>query len=371
MRIAMIGHKHFGSREGGIEVVVTEIAKRLSKMGHTVTCYDRSSADVMTGRASASARVDESGVRVVPVATIDKKGFAALTASFSATIKAIREGQDVIHYHAEGPCVPLPLASLFGIKTVVTIHGLDWRCSKWGRFAKSYIKLGEKLAVKYADKIIVLSEDLQKYFSEKYGRSTVCIPNGVSSPRLVSPDLISKKWGLEPDGYILYLGRIVPDKGLESLIEAYRSSRSPLRLVIAGGGSDTLEYENQLKRRAEGNKNILFTGYVSGRAYGELYSNAAAFVLPSEHEGMPMSLLEAMAYGRCCIASDIDVCKKVLSDCGILVPVADDAALRLAIEFIGDNPEESARYGVLAKKRVEDKYDWEDVVHRILQEYLD
>lgn len=369
MRIAMIGHKHFGSREGGIEVVVTEIARRLAGIGHSVTCYDRSSADVMTGSVSPSVKIDDSGVRVVPVATLDRRGLAALTSSFSATIKAIRDKQEVVHYHAEGPCVPLPIASLFGIRTVVTVHGLDWRCTKWGRFARAYIELGEKMAVKFADEIIVLSHDLQNYFEEKYHRTTICIPNGVSNPDIACPDLISEKWGLECEDYFLYLGRIVPDKGLESLIRAYQAASVSRRLVIAGGGSDTFEYENKLRHDAGAVDGILFTGYVSGRIYDELFSNAAAFILPSEHEGMPMSLLEAMAHGRCCISSDIDVCKEILSDCGLLVPVGDDEALREALEFVEENPEECTRLGGLAKERAQKEYGWDDVIQRTVSVY--
>lgn len=142
MRIAMIGHKRYGSREGGVEVVVTELARRMAALGHEVTCYDRSGSDVMTGDAADGRERTADGVRVVPVRTIDKKGLAALSSSYFATLAAIKDRPDVIHYHAEGPCVPLPLAKCAGIRTVATIHGLDWQRAKWGKLASTYIKMG-------------------------------------------------------------------------------------------------------------------------------------------------------------------------------------------------------------------------------------
>ena len=166
MRIAMIGHKRYGSREGGVEVVVTELARHMAALGHEVTCYDRGGRDVMTGKKALGERVVD-GVRVVPVRTVDVKGLAALSSSFFATLAAIKDKPDVIHYHAEGPCVPLPLARRARIRTVATIHGLDWQRAKWGKLASSYIKLGEKDAARYADRghcaLAICPELLSRY----------------------------------------------------------------------------------------------------------------------------------------------------------------------------------------------------------------
>ena len=179
MRIAMIGHKRYGSREGGVEVVVTELARRMAALGHEVTCYDRSGADVMTGDAAGRCERTVDGVRVVPVKTIDKKGLAALSSSYFATLAAIKDRPDVIHYHAEGPCVPLPLAKRAGIRTVATIHGLDWQRAKWGKLASTYIKMGERAAAAKADGLIVLSKSAQSYFEDAYGR-LASIPLGMN-----------------------------------------------------------------------------------------------------------------------------------------------------------------------------------------------
>lgn len=369
MRIAMIGHKRYGSREGGVEVVVTELARRMAALGHEVTCYDRSGADVMTGDAAdCRARVVD-GVRVIPVRTIDKKGLAALSSSYFATKVAIKDHPDVIHYHAEGPCVPLPLAKRAGIRTVATIHGLDWQRAKWGKLASTYIKMGEKTAASKAGGLIVLSEGVRRYFMEAYGREAVFIPNGVDAKEALPSSVIKEKWNLEKGSYLLYLGRLVPEKRPELLIEAFRALDTNKRLVIAGGSSDTSAYEKELRAAAQGDNRILFTGFVIGEPLAELYSNCYAYVLPSDVEGMPMSLLEAMAYGRCCVTSDIPECADVLAGNGVTFEKGSVDSLRSALRDLLADDGHAGALGAAAKAHVEKTYNWDSVVERTLAVY--
>lgn len=226
VNIAMIGHKRIPSREGGIEIVVDELATRMAAKGHKVIAYNRKGHNVAGAEFdgnvhSANKPFVYNGVRVVPVPTFEAKGLAALTSSFFATLKAIAARPDVIHYHAEGPCVMLRLAHWAGIRTVATIHGLDWQRAKWGKFASAYLKFGERTAAKCADEIIVLSESMRQYFQEKYGRSTHFIPNGIEYGEPVSAQEITEKYGLHKNDYVLFLGRIVPEKGVHYLIEAF------------------------------------------------------------------------------------------------------------------------------------------------------
>lgn len=369
MRIAMIGHKRYGSREGGVEVVVTELARRMAALGHEVTCYDRSGADVMTGDATdCRARVVD-GVRVVPVKTIDKKGLAALSSSYFATKAAIKDRPDVIHYHAEGPCVPLALAKRAGIRTMATIHGLDWQRAKWGRLASTSIKMGEKTAATKADGLIVLSEGVRRYFMEAYGREAVFIPNGVDAKEVLPANAIKEKWKLEKDSYLLYLGRLVPEKRPELLIEAFRALDTNKRLVIAGGSSDTTAYEKELRAAAQGDNRIVFTGFVAGEPLAELYSNCYAYVLPSDVEGMPMSLLEAMAYGCCCVTSDIPECADVLAGNGVTFEKGNADSLRAALQGLLTDAGRADVLGTAAKAHVEKTYNWDSVVERTLAVY--
>lgn len=269
INIAMIGHKRIPSREGGIEIVVDELATRMAAKGHKVIAYNRKGHNVAGAEFDGSVHSANkpfvyNGVHVVPVPTFEAKGLAALTSSFFATLKAIAARPDVIHYHAEGPCVMLRLAHWAGIRTVATIHGLDWQRAKWGKFASTYLKFGERTAAKCADEVIVLSRNVQDYFHETYGRETRFVPNGIERGERVPAQEITERFGLAKDGYILFLGRIVPEKGVHYLIDAFKRLDTDKKLVIAGGSSDSNEYFERIKQQAAGEPRIVFTGFVEG-----------------------------------------------------------------------------------------------------------
>lgn len=369
LRIAMLGHKRIDSREGGVEIVVTELATRMVAAGHSVTCYNRKGHHVSGTAHDEAAKKEYKGVRLKSVLTIDKKGLAAMTASFSAAVKAAFGKYDVVHFHAEGPCAMLWLPKLFGKRCIATIHGLDHQRAKWGKFASWYILSGEKCAVRHADEIIVLSENVQNYFSETYGRKTVFIPNCVNRPEIAEAREITELYGLNKDEYILYLGRLVPEKGVKYLIEAYKQLKTDKKLVIAGGSSDTSVYEKECRVLADDDTRIIFTGFVQGRVLEELYSNAYVYVLPSDLEGMPLSLLEAMSYGNCCLTSDIPECATVTEEYGLTFRKGDVAALKDKLQFVCDNPDEVSRYKENAADYICGKYNWNDVTARTLQLY--
>lgn len=366
LNIAMLGHKRIPSREGGIEIVVEELSTRMVKLGHSVTAYNRNGKHVSGGRVEKTDVYK--GVKIKRVFTIDHKGLAAMTSSFFATLAAPFSNYDVIHIHAEGPAFFSFIPHLLHKKVVVTIHGLDWDRAKWSGFAKWYIKQGEKNAVKYADEIIVLSEGVKEYFRNEYGRETRFIPNGVNKPEIKEVDEI-KKWGLEKDNYILYLGRIVPEKGEHYLIQAYKNIKTNKKLVIAGGISDTAGYGKELKDLAAGDDQIIFTGFVQGQVLEELYSNAYVYCLPSDLEGMPLSLLEAMSYGNCCVVSDIDECKEVVEDKGVTFRKSDVEDLKEKLEWLIGHEEEVEKYKAEAAEFICSKYNWDDVVEKTVGLY--
>ena len=300
LRIAMIGHKRIPSREGGVEVVVEELSVRLAAMGHRVDAYNR------YGHHVSGKKYDEEygwkgrrfykGVRVYIVPTFRRSSLNAIVYSFLATLRALFGRYDVIHYHAEGPCAMLWIPKLFHRKIVVTVHGLDWQRAKWGNLASYVIKFGEKMAAKYADEVIVLSRNVQQYFADTYNRKVTYIPNGINRPQHRAAELITEKYGLTEGGYFLSLGRIVPEKGVHYLIEAFSKLSTDKKLVIAGGNSHAVEYMEKIHHMAAQDERIIMTDFVQGRMLEELYSNAYGFVLPSDVEGMALTLLEAMSY---------------------------------------------------------------------------
>lgn len=369
MKIAMIGHKRIPSREGGVEVVVEEISTRLVKDGYKVDAYNRKGKNVQDKNADReNKKIKEyKGVKIITIPTINKKGIDALIYSFFASIRALFGKYDVLHYHAEGSCAMLWIPHLFKKKIVVTIHGLDWQRSKWGGFATKYIKFGEKLAVKYADEIIVLSKGVQNYFKENYNRDTVFIPNGVNKPVIKKPNIIKEKYGLDKNEYILFLARIVPEKGVHHLIEAYKKINTDKKLVIAGGASHTNDYLEKIKAMAREDKRIIMTGFVQGEELEELYSNCYIYCLPSEVEGMPLSLLEAMSYGCNCLISDIPENTTVCEKYATTFKKGNTDSLKEKLgkclsKNIGYKSEEISKF-------ILNKYNWNDVVDRTIEIY--
>ncbi|HAR1798404.1 TPA: glycosyltransferase family 4 protein, partial [Enterococcus faecium] len=272
LKICMLGHKRIPSREGGIEIVVEELATRMVALGHEVTCYNRSGHHVSGKEFDLHKNKEYKGVKLKTIFTLNIKGIAAMSSSVFGGIRAAFGKYDVVHFHAEGPCAMLWLPKLFGKRCVATIHGLDHQREKWNKLASTYIMLGEKCAVKFADEIIVLSESVQNYFEDIYGRKTRFIPNGVKKIEIKSAGLITEKYGLTKDSYILFLGRLVPEKGIRYLIEAFKDVQTDKKLIIAGGSSDTDEFANELKELAKGDERIIFTGFVQGQELEELYS---------------------------------------------------------------------------------------------------
>ena len=369
MKIAMLGHKKL-NREGGVEIVVTELATRMAKKGHDVTCYNRNTKHVMDKDIKQDDSKVYKGVKVKKVLTIDKKGLAAVTSSFFATLSILFSKAEVVHYHAEGPCAWMWIIKWFSRKRIVaTIHGLDWQRSKWGGFATKFIKYGEKVAVKYADEIIVLSKNVQEYFKKVYNRDTIFIPNGVSKPEVLKPKIIKEKYNLKKDDYILFLGRMVPEKGIHYLIEAFNRVKTDKKLVIAGGASDTDTYYQELKEKAKDNENIIFTGFVQGKELDELFSNCYIYCLPSDLEGMPLSLLEAMSYGGCCLTSDIPECATVIEDKGATFKASNVKDLTKTLQGLLDNPKKVEKIKKESQEYVLKKYNWDEVVDKTLDLY--
>lgn len=373
LRIAMIGHKRIPSREGGVEIVVEELSVRMAQKGHRVEAYNRYGHHVSGKKYDDEygwkGRKYYKGVRVRIIPTFQSSSLNAIVYSFLATLRALFTKYDVLHYHAEGPCAMLWIPKMFGKRVVVTIHGLDWQRAKWGNFASRVIKFGEKMAARHADEVIVLSRNVQQYFKEKYGREVTYIPNGINRPERRKADLIREKYGLEKDGYFLFLARIVPEKGLHYLIEAYQKLDTDKKLVIAGGNSQAVEYMEQIHEMAAKDDRILMTDFVQGQTLEELYSNAYAFVLPSDVEGMALSLLEAMSYGNCCLVSDICENTEVVEDQALHFRKGDVKDLWEKLQYLLEHPDTVERLRSGSADFICGKYNWDEVVDETLRLY--
>lgn len=375
MKIAMIGHKRIPSREGGVEIVVEELASRMAVCGQDVTVYNRGGHHV-AGKENDKRYKEKTykGIHMVTIPTFNKKSLNAIVYAILATIHAVCGRFDVIHYHAEGSCALLWLPHLLGIRTVATIHGLDWQRAKWGGFATKFLLFGEKTAAKYADEIIVLSQNVQQYFGDTYHRQTRFIPNGITISKPKSTNEIEKKFGLKKNAYLLFLARIVPEKGLHYLIEAYRSLDTDMPLVIAGGSSHSDDYMDRIRKLAAEDKRIMMTGFVQGQTLEELYSNCYLYILPSDVEGMPISLLEAISYGRMCLCSDIKENRETAKEQANYFEHANVNALKDALQTILQDEELLLNGNDEAHIRTRQEfvkvhYDWEKVVKQTMELY--
>jgi glycosyltransferase involved in cell wall biosynthesis len=359
MKIAMVGTKGIPATWGGIERHVEEISVRLAAMGHDVTVYCRPHYTETNDSVYK-------GVKLKKLPTVNSKNFDAIVHTFFATMNAMSKDYDVVHYHAIGPGTLSMLPRIVGKKTVVTVHGLDWQREKWGKSAKAFLKFGEWASVLFPSHTIAVSRFLKSYLDDKYGREVCYIPSAVTDPIFRKPNKI-REFGLGENDYILFVARLVPEKGCHFLIDAYKRLKPKQKLVIAGGSSLSDEYVAEL--RAHECEDIVFTGYVFGEALHELYSNAYCYVHPSTIEGLPVTLLEAVSYGNCIVASDIPPNAEVVQDAGLLFESQNVDSLQEKLKMVIENPVLARTYGERAKTAGVSEYNYDSVAEKTEKVY--
>jgi glycosyltransferase involved in cell wall biosynthesis len=372
MKIAIIGAKGLPAKQGGIEHHCEEIYPRLVEQGHSVDFFARSS---YTESASLKS-YDYQGVHVVSLPCLYAGGMDALLSSALGAIASTRKPYDIIHFHALGPSLFTWIPKLFtSAKIVVTCHGLDWQREKWNKGSKAPGKLlyyGERAAVRFADEIIVVSEDLRAYFKKTYNRETIYIPNAASSFPASDPNFtFGTSLGLTQQRYIIFLGRLVPEKCPDLLIRAFQKLQPQgWKLVLVGGTSDTAEYSNQLVKMAENNENIVFAGQLKGPHLAEVIRGAGLFVLPSKLEGLPLAMLEAMQEGIPIIASDIPVHLQLTNEQrGLLFKVENLNSCINSLNWAIQHPQEMAIMAKNAQEYVKTNYSWDQISADTLQVY--
>lgn len=348
MRIAMIGHKSIFSTKGGIEKTVRHLSFYLTAKGHEVTVYDRSNyyrnslrdselSDELVNQIKTNEKL-----HVVKIPTVSGAGEVPVY-SFLAALCAALSRNDVVIFHASGPCLMIPIAKLFGKKTIAYIHALDSQRSKWNRFASWYLSKGERTAAKKADSYLVLSEAIRDYLKEKYGREANLTLNGIEAPVDFEEETEEKtlsEIGLTKDEYLFWSGRFCPEKGLQYLIPAFLSCNTDKKLVLAGEtDNDKDSFYHKIRAMCDNNINILFIGNRRAKELQILYHNAFAFVFPSELEGMAHSLLEALANEATCILSDIPENQSVAGEHALYFHSQNALELEERLKYLFAHPE--------------------------------
>ncbi len=370
IKVAFLGQKGIPAKFGGVEYYVDRIGQGLVKKGVVVDAYVR---DWYTEKD----RKEYAGIKLVHLPTIKTKHLDASIHSLICSLHAIFSRADIIHYQAIGPSFFCFLPRLFGKKVISTVHRLDWATEKWKRPAKFFIRLGERISASVPHVTVVVSEDLKDYMLRTYQRETVHIPNGFDFPEPRPVDLIQKKYGLHSHGYVLFMGRLTPEKRVDWLIRSFlalkESQRLPpgFKLIIAGGSSATDAYVNDLHKMAEGHDEIVFTGYVTGQEKEELLSNALIFVLPSYLEGFPIVLLEAKSYGICSLVSDILPHQEAVHDNldGKLFASDDHSDLTDKLGRLISNPDEALVLGKKARQEINKRPSWDEVINETEKVY--
>jgi glycosyltransferase involved in cell wall biosynthesis len=349
MKIAFIGQKGIPATYGGIEDFTEKVALRLSKKGHQVTVYCRPYYTQVEG--------EYKGVTLKKIKSIKTKHLDAISHTFFSSLDALSEDYDIVNYQGIGPSSLSFLPRLSGkAKVVVTIHSLDWKRKKWGPLAKSLLRLAEYPSVFSPHRLATISEELKNYLEINFKREVFKLTPGIDPPNQREPRRI-KRFGLEKEKFILYLGRLVPEKGCHYLLEAFKDLDTDYKLFVAGNGFFSEDYLKKL--HAYKSEKILFGGFVEKEVLEELFTNAYLYVLPSEVEGVPQALLQALSYDRCVLASDIPENKEAMGKWGFTFKNKDVRDLRENLISLLSNKEAVQNGGNRRSSYVKSKYSWD------------
>ncbi len=366
MKIAYIGQKGIPARIGGVERYVDEVAVRMAKCGHEVFVYVR---NYYTPKHLKSYK----GVKLVHLPTLKTKNLDAITHTFLATIHALFQRYDVIHYHSLGPTSLSFIPKIFCRRTaiVATYQSQDYYQAKWGFLARLYLRLGEYVTLHIPDKVISVSDILREYGLKTYKKDSMVIPNGVTLFKKAGPISLFKKWNLEKGKYFLAVSRLVPHKEVHTLIKAFTSLKEmkkigpSWKLVIAGDSSYTDNYVKELRSMICGRKDVILAGIQKGEKLAALFKNAYVFVQPSRSEGLSLALLEAMGAGLAPLVSDIPENLFAIRQVGFVFQVGDVFDLMNKIEYLVSHPRKVKCEAKKAKDFVRDYYDWGRIVKEI------
>jgi len=363
LNVMMLGLRGIPGVQGGVEKHVEHLAAELLALGCTVEVVARAGYVAPQGR-------DWRGIAVRPIWCPRSRSLEAIVHTMLGVLYAAWRRPDVLHIHAIGPALLVPLARLFGLKVVVTHHGFDYDRDKWGRVAKAALKLGEQAGIRFAHGRIAVSKAIAATLEQRYRIAVTAIPNGVARPVSLRADDAVRGFGLEPHRYVLSVGRLVKEKRHLDLIAAFREAGLPgWKLVIVGASDHPDAYTREVERAARETPGVVMTGFQNGAPLAQLFAHAGLFALPSSHEGLPIALLEALAQGLPAVASDIPANRELQMDPSWYVPVGDIAALAEALRRQAEAPLTEPERDAL-KARIALTYDHREVARRTLAAYL-
>lgn len=364
LRIAMLGTKGIPAKWGGIEKYVEEISSRLVDRGHTVKVY------CSKWYCREHTNDIHKGINIIRLPVLNFQSTAALNNALIASIHSLTGKYDIIHLHGYASYLFIPLLRKFCKRVVITAHGVEsgWNNPKYNYLARSIIKHSFEIGLKSADQVTTVASHLQKQILAEYGVKSVLLPSGIDDVAAADASFI-KKFGLEQKKYILFIGRLDPVKRIEWLADLPELANN-LKIVIAGGPQDTKtkSYCSQIVSKSRTRTDLIFTGPVSGDLKNSLINNCLIYVSPSQYEGLPITLLEAVSCSRCCFVSDIPAHNEIINDgiTGFTFPANDKDEFVSRLNLVLSKPAgELESVGSLAKRMCFETYNWEKTTTRL------
>jgi glycosyltransferase involved in cell wall biosynthesis len=361
MRIAYVGTMGIPARYGGFETCIEEVATRLAKKGHEIIVY--------CGRRGSKPQTKSyKSVQLIYVPCLRSKFLDFPFRAFVSALDALHRDVDVVHFYGSDAWPFVLLPRIASSKTVLSLDGLVWNRSSYPKWARKILRLTAGFALYFPHVTTVDSKSVQDWYRKKFDKPPIYVPCGANIDLTEPDDTILHKKNLENRKYVLFVGRLVYEKGIHCLIEAFKKIKTDFKLVIIGGDPYGKEYELFLRKNA--NENTKFLGYVYGKDYENLCKGAYLYVTPSELEGTSPALLTAMAMGKCVLVSDIPENLETIGDAGFSFRHGDSEDLKEKLQFLLANPDIVDKIQWKAIDRVREHYDWNKITDRMEEIYV-
>jgi len=354
MRLAILGTRGIPANYGGFETFAEELSKRLVERGHEVTVYCRSHHvdDELT---------EYHGVHLKTLPTLKHKYLDTVVHTFLSALNAAPKRFDAVLICNAANSPFIPVLTWTGTPVAVNVDGLERKRKKWNWLGRAYYRVGERASVWFATEVVTDARVIHDYYLNEYGTQSTMIAYGAEVVRQTDPEAVGR-YGVEPEGYILYVSRLEPENNAAMVIEAFRNVRTDLKLAIVGDAPYASEYKSHLRSLAENDPRIIFTGFVFGSDYKSLQQNAYAYVHATEVGGTHPALIEAMGYGNCVLAYETPENVEVVGEAAILFADTDDLTQKL--QLVVDDKTIIEEYRAKAQGHVRREYSWENITDR-------
>jgi len=352
MKIALIGSRGIPARYSGFETFYEQLAIRLAARGHDVSVYNRS-------HFIKDVRGTYKGVRLVTLPSIPTKHLDTLTHTFVSSLHALTQRYDIAYFCIVGNSPLVWIPRLAGSRVLLNVDGEDWAREKWGPFAQWYQRQCEKIACRTANMLIADAQEVRRRYRDLYQTESIFVPYGANTVRDERTDAL-KRWGLEPQRYIFYVGRFVPENAIDELIRSFKRVKTDLKLVIVGDATYMDAYKKTLLAMAADDQRIVFTGFAFGDDYRQLSSHARVYVQPSGIDGTRPALLDQLGFGNCVVVRNTRVNLEVIQQAGYAFDRENpEDNLTALLEELIRHPEKVEAMKAMARERITHYYNWD------------